>query len=63
MPARRRDDPRLGETRRAQTIDDVEAVVAEREDAGAAQRIDVVHRLHQMLDVAIAKARAFDRVG
>ena len=48
--------------RRMQPIDDVEPVIAKRENAFRLQRIDVVHGLEQMLDDTVAQTCALDRV-
>ncbi len=59
---RRREDAHIDETRCTQPIDDVAPVVAKREDALRPQRIDMMHRLEQVLDDAIAHSRALDRL-
>jgi hypothetical protein len=57
---RRREDASFAEACVAQSLHDVIAVVAKREDAFAAQRIGMVNGLEQMLDDAVAKPCTLD---
>src|ERR1043165_3060910 len=59
---RRRGDPRRCEARSAKAVEDVVAVVAKREDALWPQLIVVIDGRIEMLDDAVAKACALDRV-